>query len=111
MLEDHVAGGNEAKGPAAALHFYTKAKGGPAVKKEKICFYLDADTAKWVRTEAAHRHVSPSGLLALALSYLRVVGAVEEHFADLKTDIRAIQLMLTDLAAQNRQSLENKQEG
>lgn len=69
------------------------------MKKEKLCFYLDADTAKWVRTEAARRHVSPSGLVALALSYLRAAGAVEDRLDALRTDTRAVLLMLSDILA------------
>ena len=69
------------------------------MKKEKLCFYLDADTARWVRTEAARRHVSPGGLVALALSYLRSTGAVEDRLDALETDTRAVLLMLADILA------------
>lgn len=69
------------------------------MKKEKICFYLDPDTARWVRTEAARRHVTPGGLVSLALSYLRAAGAVEDCLEALEAETRAVLLMLADILA------------
>ncbi|MBC7323771.1 MAG: hypothetical protein H5T99_00460 [Moorella sp. (in: Bacteria)] len=68
-------------------------------KKEKISLYLDSDAAKWVRAEAARRHVAPGGLVTLALSYLRLAGAVEERLDALETDARAALLALADILA------------